>query len=182
MNAALPAAVRLARLLILLLLPLAAAAHDGHQHEEAAPVAEAAVVAAGDRVAAATARVELVAVRAADGGLDIHADDYASNAPLAAVALRLRIGDRSIQAEAQSAGHWQLPAALLADVAPATVVAYHFEGAGWQQSLAAPLPDRPQPSVAGETRSGGDSRGLLLVLLPLLALVAVQHRASPVVD
>lgn len=176
------AAFGLARLLSLLLLPLAAAAHEGHRHDEIAPAAEAAVLTNGDRVAAATARVELVAVRAADGGLDIHADDYASNAPLAGVALRLQIGGRSIEAEARAAGHWQLPAALLAEVAPATVVTYHFDGAGWQQRLDAPVPDRPQPTLADETRNAGDGRGLLLVLLPLLALVAVQHRASPVVD
>jgi hypothetical protein len=119
-------------------------------------------------------------VRAADGGLDIHADDYASNAPLTAVALRLQIGARSIEAEARSAGHWQLPAALLAEIAPATVVRYHFAAADWHQQLDAPLPDRPQPA-AGQARSGGDGRGLL----PVLALVAVGRQpgaAGPVAD
>lgn len=153
---------------------LASQAHEGHEHEEAEPEA---AVAHGARLALSTQRVELVAVRAADGALNLYADDYASNAPLAGVALHVVIGNRSLQAADMAPGSWQIPAALLADDDQPLS---HFElrGNGWTETLEGRLPAKPVASAAA-TRSGGDGGGLVLVLLPLLAALAWQRRSIP---
>ncbi|WP_295683905.1 hypothetical protein [uncultured Nevskia sp.] len=154
---------------------LVSQAHEGHDHDEDEAVVAAPAAVNGARLSLATPRVELVAVRAADGALNIYADDYASNAPLAGVALHVGIGSRSLQAADVAPGSWLIPAALLTDDdQPLT----HFElrGNGWTETLEGPLPAKPVATAASETRSGG---GLVLLLLPLLAVLALQRRSAP---
>jgi len=165
------------RLLAMLCLStsLVSQAHEGHEHDEPESTAAAPVAAHGARLALASPRVELVAVRAADGALNLYADDYVSNAPLAGVALHVAIGSRSLQAADVAPGSWLIPAALLADDdQPLT----HFElrGNGWTETLEGRLPPKPVATAAAETRSGG---GLVLLLLPLLAILALQRRSAP---
>ncbi|WP_428385326.1 hypothetical protein [Nevskia ramosa] len=161
-----------------LMTSLVSQAHEGHEHEEAETEAAVPALAHGARLALSTPRVELVAVRTADGALNIYADDYASNAPLAGVALHVRIGTRSLQAADVAPGSWLIPAALLTDDdQPPT----HFElrGNGWTETLEGRLPAKPVATASAETRSGGDGGGLVLVLLPLLAVLAWQRRSTP---
>ncbi len=157
-----------------LMTSLMSRAHEGHEHEEAEPEAAVPAVVRGARLALSTPRVELVAVRTADGALTIYADDYASNAPLAGVALHIAIGNRSLQAADVAPGSWQIPAALLADDDQPLS---HFElrGNGWTETLEGRLPAKPVATAAAATRSGG---GLVLLLLPLLATLALQRRGA----
>lgn len=154
---------------------LVSQAHEGHDHDEDEAVVAAPAAVNGARLALSTPRVELVAVRAADGALTLYADDYASNAPLAGVALHVAIGSRSLQAADVAPGNWLIPAALLAgDEQPLT--RFELRGSGWTETLEGPLPAKPVAAAAAETRGGG---GLVLLLLPLLATLALQRRSAP---
>lgn len=164
-------------------LPRTLAAHEGHVHDEAAPQAieaevKAEAMADGPRLALNSARIELVAVREADGGLSVYADERASNAPLAKAQLRLVVGSRSLQASETAAGSWQLDAAVLGDATQP--VRYELQGEGWVASFEAPLPAPPPvkavATAAGRT-GGGSAAGLSLVLLPMLLLRRRARRA-----
>lgn len=147
-----------------------AQAHEGHVHEADAVAEPAPVLAlpSSDRVALSSSRIELVAVRAADGSLRIDADEYVSNMPLTEVALTVVLGSRNLQAAAIGPGSWQLPAAVL-DQPGQPLLHYEFRGDGWSDSLQAALPLTP---AAPTSPGAGDGSGLVLVLLPLLPLLA----------
>lgn len=153
-------------------LPLAA--HEGHEHKDPDAVPAAPTPTSGNRLALSTARVELLAVREADGSLSVYADDYASNAPLNGVSLRLTIAGRSLQAAELAPGSWQVPAAVLGDEAQPQA-GFELRSAGWTEVLSAALPARPAVADTG-SKSGG---GLVLMLLPLLAALALQRRGTP---
>ena len=130
-----------ATLAMVLLLPLAAAGHAGHDHGAGPAPAAPAVVARGHRAALRVPPVELVLVREADGGLSIHADDDASNAPLEAE-LGVQLGRRRVQAAAVSPGSWHLPAAVV-DAADGSPLRCEFRRAGQVHGAELPLPPRP---------------------------------------
>lgn len=161
-------------LLLMLCASLPLAAHEGHEHKEADASSAAPAISSGNRLALTTARVELLAVREADGSLSVYADDYASNAPLGGVSLHLTIAGRSLQAGELAPGSWQVPAAVLGDEAQPQA-GFELRGAGWTEVLSATLPARPAVADTGR-KSGG---GLVLMLLPLLAALAFQRRGTP---
>lgn len=166
---------------LLIALPPALQAHDGYDHEAQAAASPIPAVVDGARLSLATPRVELVAVREADGGLSVYADDYASNVPLAGARLQLVVAGRSLQAAELAPGSWQLPAALLGDEAQPQA-RFELRGDGWTEILSAALPARPEAVVAGERRSGGDGGGLVLILLLIAVLMvnaALQRRRTP---
>ena len=102
---------------LLIALPPVLQAHDGHDHEAPELALPVPAVVSGARLSLATPRVELVAVREADGGLSVYADDYASNTPLTGARLQLVVAGRSLQAAELAPGSWQVPAAVLGDEA-----------------------------------------------------------------
>ncbi|MGH8446528.1 MAG: hypothetical protein ACREVL_14745 [Solimonas sp.] len=173
---ALPPALWLAPLLVLVLASAPGYAHEGHEHAAEAPATdddEAADVKA-PRLALSSPHVELVAVR--DGrGLLVYVDDYASNAPLVGLQIELRRGTQAWQLQALDAGTYGLAPGLLPDEgfdARLTVRA-----PAWQETLSGHL-----PAAAGAAGVHGNASrrwlavaGAAIVFVALL-IVFLRHR------
>lgn len=97
-------------LLSVLLLPLAASAHEGHDHDAPAPLADAALA---PRMEARSELFELVAVL--DGGrLLTYLDRAATNEPVAGAVVELEAGADKAQAREIAPGVYAADLAILA--------------------------------------------------------------------
>lgn len=157
-------------LFALLAMPLAATAHEGHEHGETpTPAAEV----AAPRLALHTAHLELVAVRGG-AGLLIYVDDYDSNAPLAGLDLRVQGGDRALLAQADGDGVYRIPAGLLN--AGAQPLRFVVHGDGLDETLQGVLPAAAVAAPAAANDSAGPGPGLAVALAAAIALALAAWR------
>lgn len=198
--------LRAAGVIALALLASPANAHEGHRHDDDAEAhadsradehsgaergaAADKVVPAAPAVAASTPKLELVLKRDAQRLL-IYLDDFATNAPLAGLAVSVRANGRDLGAESIEPGTYSVPLDLLPpeDAAPITVRVRGAAGAArLDESIATmvPLPvvadaDHPAALAARLTSRATMAEvvgGFVVALLAALAVRGFRRRRA----
>ena len=187
--------LRAAGVIALALLVSPANAHEGHRHDDDADAEPAstnvpAEVPSATAVAASTPKLELVLKRDAQRLL-IYLDDFATNAPLAGLAVSVQSNGRDLGAEAIEPGTYSVPLDLLPPeaAAPITVRVRGAAGAArLDESIATtmPLPAADEASADATATARPTDRGtvakvmggLVLAMLAAFAARALRRRKA----
>jgi len=150
-------------------------AHEGHDHtsdhdEDARPIAAPAPIGT-----VSTPQVEMVVARERKD-IVIYIDDYASNAPIDGLQVKIRSGSQLLQASASGDGIYRVPADLLeksdsSDKSGESQATFLIYGKNLDLNLQSSIPAEP-PVSATQPAASHETIELLAVLAGVLLIAA----------